>query len=129
LLFIDYINLFLDLLITIQFVLNFFFEFHLLEFDLYINFDPYSFDCYFFYPFLNWIFFIYHIWFSFCWSLFILFEIIYETKILFLNFIIFLTFLSIKIDFHSFNCYLFDLRWFVKLKFFFISFFFNLFIY
>jgi hypothetical protein len=39
-------NFILKLLIAIYFVLNFFFQFHPLEFDFYINFGPHFYDCY-----------------------------------------------------------------------------------
>jgi hypothetical protein len=44
----------------IYFVLNFFFQFHPLEFDFYINFGPYFYDCYllFSYHFLVEIFYL-----------------------------------------------------------------------
>jgi len=44
----------------IYFVLNFFFQFHPLEFDFYINFGPYFYDCYllFSYHFLIEIFYL-----------------------------------------------------------------------
>jgi hypothetical protein len=43
------LNLVLKLLIAIYiFVLNIFFQFHLLEFDFYIKFGPYFYNCYFF---------------------------------------------------------------------------------
>jgi len=39
-------NFILKLLIAIYFVLNFFFQFHPLEFDFYINFGPHFYDFY-----------------------------------------------------------------------------------
>jgi len=50
-------NLIVKLLIAIYFVLNFFFlQFHSLEFNFYINFGAYFYDCYllFSYYFFNW---------------------------------------------------------------------------
>jgi hypothetical protein len=54
------LNLIFKLLIAIYFVLNFFFQFYPLEFDFYINFDFYFYDCYllFSYHFLNKIFYL-----------------------------------------------------------------------
>jgi len=46
-------NLVFNLLIDIYFVLIFFFQFHSLKFDFYINFDIYSFDYYLFFSYLE----------------------------------------------------------------------------
>ena len=70
-----------NFLIAIYLILNYFFififfHFHLLGFDIYINFSPHSFDCYFF---LIETFYLLDLIFIFL-LLFILFEIIYEIK-------------------------------------------------
>jgi hypothetical protein len=51
-LFVDYINLVLKLLIAIYILFWIFvFEFHPLEFNFYINFGPYFYNCYLFFPY------------------------------------------------------------------------------
>jgi len=61
----------------------FVFQFHPLEFNFYINFGSYFYNCYLLFPYYFLIkFFIYQIWSSFFWLFFILFEIIYEILII-----------------------------------------------
>jgi len=78
-------NLILKLLIAIYIYiyLNICFQFHPLEFNFYINFGPYFYNCYLIFPYHFLIeFFIYQIWSSFFLLLLILFEIIYEKLII-----------------------------------------------
>jgi len=93
-------NLILKLLITIYILFwIFIFQFHLLKFNFYINFDSHFLIviCFFLIIFLlN--FFMYQIWSSFFWLLLILFEIIYKmliTIILISSSFIFLYFLDL----------------------------------
>jgi len=67
----------------VYFVLNFFFQFHPLEFDFYINFGTYFYYCYllFSYHFLIEIFYLSNLVLIF-WLLLILFEIIYKIIII-----------------------------------------------
>ena len=79
-------NLVLKLLIAIYILFwIFIFQFHLLKFNFYINFGPYFYNFYLLFPYHFFIkIFIYQIWSSFFWLLFILFEIIYEIIIIIL---------------------------------------------
>jgi len=79
-LFADYIKFFIAIY---NLFWIFIFQFHLLKFNFYINFDPYFYNCYLPFPYHFLLkFFIYQIWCSFFWLLLILFEIIYEILII-----------------------------------------------
>jgi len=105
-------NLVLKLLISIYIFWIFIFQFHLLKFNFYINFDPHFYNCYLLFSYIFLLkFFIYQIWSSFFWLLLILFEIIYEMLIIIIlissSFILFLFF---RFDLYYFNYYLFYLK-------------------
>ena len=92
-------NLILKLLIDIYCFWIFFFQFHLLEFDFYINFDPYFYNCYllFSYHFLIEIFYLSNL-------------VIWNGNYYYFNFFIFQFFLFVRFDLYYFDYYLFYLR-------------------
>ena len=93
-------NLIIKLLIIIYILFWIFvFQFHPLEFNFYINFDPYFYNCYllFSYHFLIEIFYLSNL-------------VIWNGNYYYFNFFIFQFFLFVRFDLYYFDYYLFYLR-------------------
>jgi hypothetical protein len=96
---------------------------NILLFIDYIKFSPPSFNCYIYFLIIIFLFFSsissLRIWFNLIfisiWSLFFLFLFLFLFSYPFFNW----SFLCIRFDPHFFYCYLFNLKWFMKLDFFF----------
>jgi hypothetical protein len=105
-------NLILKLLIVIYILFWIFvFQFHLLEFNFYINFDSHFFNCYLLFPyhFLSEIFYLSNLVLILL-LLLILFEIIYEMIIIIILISSSFNFLFFRFDLCYFDYYLFYLR-------------------
>jgi len=88
-----------------------FFQFHHLEFDFYINFGPYFYNCYFLFPyhFLIEIFYLSNLVLILLIVTYFIWNNLWNDDYYFFNFFIF-NFLFVKFDLYYFDYYLFYLR-------------------
>jgi hypothetical protein len=106
-------NLVIKLLIVIYILFwIFIFQFHLLKFNFYINFGPYFYNCYLFFPYYFFIeiFYVSNLIIILLIVTYFIWNNLWNVNYYYFNFFIFYFFLFFRFDFYYFDYYLFYLR-------------------